>query len=290
MTHMNEVCFYGNKNTVQNAFAHETSKTFSYNGNDVLFDTKDDVMVNATQLAKIYGKRPAEYLRLPDTIKLINAITRKYGISENQLVVTSKGGNISDMGKSHIVDNQQGTWMHRLIVVDFCQWLDIDLKLWCTEKLDELMRYGMTATQPTLEQMIDNPDLVIHLATQLKKEREEKEKLRIENESQQHKIAIDAPKVEFYDEVVDSKDALPMDRVAKLLNIGIGRNRLFAFLREKKVLMPNNTPYQKYVELGWFRCVESKFSKPNGDTCINIKTVVLQKGLDGIRKMFNNKK
>lgn len=109
-------------------------------------------------------------------------------------------------------------------------------------------------------------------------------------EQQQMRIEEMKPKEEFFDQVTDSKDALPMDRVAKLLNIGIGRNRLFAFLREKKVLMPNNTPYQKYVELGWFRCVESKFSKPNGDTCINIKTVVLQKGLDGIRKMFNNKK
>ncbi len=88
-------------------------------------------------------------MSLPATNQLINAITRKYGISENQLV-------ISKAGSSH---NGGGTWMHRLIVVDFCQWLDIDLKLWCTEKLDELMRYGMTATQPTLEQMINNPDI-----------------------------------------------------------------------------------------------------------------------------------
>lgn len=62
-------------------------------------------------------------MSLPATNQLINAITRKYGISENQLV-------ISKAGSSH---NGGGTWMHRLIVVDFCQWLDIDLKLWCTE-------------------------------------------------------------------------------------------------------------------------------------------------------------
>lgn len=175
MLQNNEIYLNGNNSTVQTAFAHETSKTFSYNGNDVLFDTKDDVMVNATQLAKIYGKRPNDYLSLPATNQLINAITRKYGISENQLV-------ISKVGSSH---NGGGTWMHRLIVVDFCQWLDIDLKLWCTEKLDELMRYGMTATQPTLEQMIDNPDLVIHLATQLKQEREERAKLEAQTEQQQ---------------------------------------------------------------------------------------------------------
>ena len=53
--------------------------------------------------------------------------------------------------------------------------------------------------------------------------------------------------------------------------------------------MRNNTPYQQYVDAGWFRCVESKFSKPNGDICINVKTVVLQKGLDGIRKLLRKK-
>lgn len=105
-------------------------------------------------------------------------------------------------------------------------------------------------------------------------------------EAQQKLIEVQKPKAEFYDEVVDSKDALPMDRVAKTLNVGLGRNKLFAFLRDKGVLMKNNTPYQKYVDLGWFRCIETKFNKPNGDTCINIKTVVLQKGLDGIRKML----
>lgn len=110
--------------------------------------------------------------------------------------------------------------------------------------------------------------------------------LQEENERQQKMLVEQAPKVEFYDDVVDSKDALPMAMVAKTLNMGIGRNKLFSFLREKKVLRWNNEPYQDFVEKGWFRCVESKFTKPNGDVCVNIKTVVLQKGLDGIRKLL----
>lgn len=110
--------------------------------------------------------------------------------------------------------------------------------------------------------------------------------LQEENERQQALLLEQAPKVEFYDDVVDSKDALPMAMVAKTLNMGIGRNKLFSFLREKRVLRWNNEPYQDFVEKGWFRCVESKFTKPNGDVCVNIKTVVLQKGLDGIRKLL----
>lgn len=111
-----------------------------------------------------------------------------------------------------------------------------------------------------------------------------------EIEKQKLLILEQKPKADFYDDVVESKDALPMAIVAKTLNMGIGRNKLFSFLREQKVLRENNEPYQSYVDDGWFRCVESKFTKPNGDICVNIKTVVLQKGLDGIRKLLKKKR
>lgn len=97
----------------------------------------------------------------------------------------------------------------------------------------------------------------------------------------------DRPKVEFYDDVTDSKDTVDMGTVAKVLNIkGVGRNKLFEILRGKKILMSNNQPYQKYIDSGWFRQIESKFNLPNGDIKINIKTVVFQKGVDGIRKVL----
>lgn len=106
-------------------------------------------------------------------------------------------------------------------------------------------------------------------------------------ELQQKMLALQQPKVDFYNDVVDSKDAIDMQAVAKTLNMGIGRNKLFEFLRRQKVLMQNNIPYQSYVDLGWFRVIESKYNKPNGDVHINLKTVVLQKGLDGIRRLLN---
>lgn len=93
------------------------------------------------------------------------------------------------------------------------------------------------------------------------------------------------PKVDFYDAVAESKNAIPMDQVAKVLNIkGIGRNKLFELLRDYGILQKNNIPYQSYVDRGYFRVVESKFTKPNAEVCISIKTLVYQKGVDFIRK------
>lgn len=99
------------------------------------------------------------------------------------------------------------------------------------------------------------------------------------------KIQEMKPKAEFYDDVTGSKDTVEMAVVSKVLNIkGMGRTNLFKFLREQKILQNDNQPYQTYVDRGYFRIVESKFNTPNGDTHINYKTVVFQKGIDFIRK------
>ena len=94
------------------------------------------------------------------------------------------------------------------------------------------------------------------------------------------------PKADFFDAVADSKSAVAIGDVAKILGIkGLGRNNLFELLREKKVLMQNNQPYQKYVDAGYFRVIEQKYTKPTGETEINIKTLVYQRGVDYIRKI-----
>lgn len=68
----------------------------------------------------------------------------------------------------------------------------------------------------------------------------------IENLNQQ--VIEMKPKAEFFDAVASSKTAIQMADVAKVLDYpGYGRNRLFEFLRNKKVLMHNNQPYQKYI-------------------------------------------
>ena len=97
------------------------------------------------------------------------------------------------------------------------------------------------------------------------------------------------PKADFFDQVTGSADCFDMADVAKVCNLGVGRNTLFLFLRESMILRENNTPYQQYVDSGHFRVIESKYNKPNGDICINLKTVVYQKGIDFIIKRYVGK-
>ena len=106
-------------------------------------------------------------------------------------------------------------------------------------------------------------------------------------EEQNIQLEEQKPKVEFFDQVTDSTDAVDMAQCAKVLNMGIGRNRLFDFLRSRNILDRHNVPYQNFIDLGYFRTIEQKYSKADGTNCINIKTVVYQKGMDYIRKLLN---
>ena len=95
--------------------------------------------------------------------------------------------------------------------------------------------YIANQEQMTPEQIVANALVVAHNII-LQKERQIEEM---------------KPKAEFFDAVADSKTAISMNEVAKVLNIkGYGRNNLFEFLRENKVLDRWNVPYQRYVDNG----------------------------------------
>ena len=109
-------------------------------------------------------------------------------------------------------------------------------------------------------------------------------------EKQNQLLLAQQHKVDFYDAVADSKSAIPIDQVAKNLEVpGIGRNKLFEFLRNEGILQYNNIPYQKGIDAGHFRVVESKYSKPNGEICISMKTLVYPKGINYIRNKLKEK-
>lgn len=94
------------------------------------------------------------------------------------------------------------------------------------------------------------------------------------------------PAAEFAYQICSSKDAIDIGNCAKVLNRNIGRNNLFEFLRNRKILQQDNIPYQKYIDSGYFRVIETKYTIPSGETKISLKTLVLQKGVAYINKLL----
>lgn len=211
------------------------NEVFIYNNAPITFQLGNgDVMVNATEMAKPFNKRPNDYLGLPSTNELVNAITRKFGIDENQLVTTVRGGNNS------------GTWLHEDIALDFAQWLSVDFKLWCNDRLKELLKHGMTATPDTIEQLIANPDTLIQLATQLKSERAEKERLRVQHQMAEEQLKLSQPKVEYYEQVLQSISLVATNVIADQL--GISAKRLNNLLCEHNVIYRQTDTFVLYAK------------------------------------------
>lgn len=157
-------------------------------------------------------------------------------------------------------------------------------KRWVTsEVLPVIRKHGVYA----LDELLADPDTLIAALTELKAERERARALEQTVAVQHQQITEMKPKEEFFDAVADSKDAIEIGKVAKVLNRpGIGRNKLFEILRRNGILMKDNTPYQKYIDNGCFRTIEQKYCMPDGETRISIKTLVYQKGVDYIRKIL----
>lgn len=107
-----------------------------------------------------------------------------------------------------------------------------------------------------------------------------------QNKEQKQQLIEQQPKVEFFDAVASSHDAIDMGNVAKVLECKLGRNQIFDILRRKGVLQSNNVPYQKFIDAGFFRVIEQKYGTPDGSVHVNIKTLVYQRGIDYIRKII----
>ena len=96
----------------------------------------------------------------------------------------------------------------------------------------------------------------------------------------ENKIQEDAPKVAFAEQIATTANAISVRKFAKILhdeNIPLGEKKLFVWLREKGYLMPNNEPYQKYVDSGYFEIRQGTYKTSYGEKSYT-QTLITGKG------------
>ena len=95
----------------------------------------------------------------------------------------------------------------------------------------------------------------------------------------------------FYKDLIGSSGSIKMSSVAKILNFvdernkNIGRNMLFAILRDNNYLQKNNEPYQTRINQGLFE-LEMNIIKTSKGDIVATTTKVTNKGLAKIHKML----
>lgn len=258
-----------------------TITTYSYEGTPIAFERGAGVMINATQMAKRFGKTPKDWLRNQQSEEFISTLSAVRQICLSQLVQVRKG-NSSNF--------EQGTWMHEDVAMEFARWLSPAFAIWTNDRIKELLRDGVT-TAATDDQTIAKAMAI--LQSRLEEAKRETARLRESAEDAQAEAQYlrdraeeDAPKVLFADAVTASKRSILVGELAKILKQNghdTGQNRLFAELREQGYLQSckgerDNQPTQMAMELGLFELKKTAINNPDGTSRVCTTTKVTPKG------------
>ena len=140
--------------------------------------------------------------------------------------------------------------MNRVYTLIFGSKLDSakDFKKWVTpEILPSIRKHGIYATEDTIETMLNNPDTMIRVLTELKEEREQRIRLEQEN-------AFLLPDANMARDIIKYSGLYTLKEVADLVESG--RTELCTLLRIGKVLSKQtkyNLPLNKYIKQGYFK-------------------------------------
>lgn len=104
----------------------------------------------------------------------------------------------------------------------------------------------------------------------------------------QGEVKVLAPKAEGYDRFMSTRNTRTIRETAKALKTG--QNRLFQFLRDRGVLLPNNEPYQRHIDAGRFELRIKEYKTPDGTPLNYTQTRVTAKGFEYIRRMMDAEK
>jgi len=114
-----------------------------FNGNQVSFilEKEHEMMVNATEMAKIFGKKINHFMENESTQKFIEAClnNRKSGYLEELKTRNSSFLGIESEDDLYTSKQKSGTWMHRILALKFAAWLDPYFEVWVYSTIESLL-------------------------------------------------------------------------------------------------------------------------------------------------------
>ena len=206
--------------------------------------------------------------------------------------------------------------MHEDVAMEFARWLHPGFAIWRNDRIKELFKHGITATEATIENILNDPASTIKILQALQTEREEKAKLQSVNKEQQQQLEIaqaeqtrlqlevqrkdtiieeQAPDVAFAQTIKASGTNIKLGDFAKVLSSNgyiIGPNRIFDWMRENGFIFgKKNRPAQRYIDMGLLTFHESpvpgKYHR-DGSPVIGLTPYITPKGQHYIIERLND--
>lgn len=149
-------------------------------------------------------------------------------------------------------------------------------KRWVTsEVLPSIRKYGVYA----IDDLLNNPDAMIAVLTEIKTEREKNKKLEQTVAVQNQQITEMQPKVSYYDVILNCKDLVAISVIAK--DYGWSANKLNKYLHDKGIQYKQGNIwllYQKYAEKGYTSTKTHSYPANDGDIHTKVHTYWTQNG------------
>ena len=149
-------------------------------------------------------------------------------------------------------------------------------KRWVTsEVLPTIRKHGVYA----VDEVLNNPDMMIAALTELKKERAKVQSLTEIKAVQEQQIMELQPKATYYDLVLNCKDLLSVTEIAK--DFGKTAKWLNNFLKEQKIQFKQGDLwflYKKYAEQGYTSTKTHTVNGTDGQQHSKVHTYWTQKG------------
>lgn len=120
-----------------------TTQILNFSFNNISVSFNESGYLDATQIAKHYGKRPENFLRTEQNQEYISALAEHLGVTpksvteKNPLVIVKQGG------------RNQGTWLHPKLAIHFARWLDPKFAVWCDEQIEQILSGSHAPEQST---------------------------------------------------------------------------------------------------------------------------------------------
>jgi hypothetical protein len=125
-------------------------KILDYKGNKIEFSfdrEKGKMMVNATDMAKIFGKNTSDFMSLEQTRNFFEVMKEEYTF----LNIEKSTDLIVSMPES-------GTWMHRVLALKFAAWLSPSFEIWMHGAVENLLFSNYARREQSLERIIAMQD------------------------------------------------------------------------------------------------------------------------------------
>lgn len=245
---------------------------YSYEGTPISFSNTDGLMINATQMAKPFGKRVADFLNNQQTKDFIAELSEVRKSVSTDLVKVKHG-------------NNGGTWMHEDVALEFARWLSPKFAIWCNDRIKELLSQGVATVS-------DDDDIIAQAMNVLQRRLDAKQQqLQLAQstiETQNHQIQTLTPMADYTREVLQSTSTFTLTQVAKDLGMR-SVHSLIDFCRQNHILYRQSDqwlPTANYSTRGFFETRTAKFIKSDGSIGTSLSTVVTEKGRLALRKLY----